>query len=288
LPIGAHMSIAGGVHRAILSGCELGCETIQIFTKSPGNWGMPALSEKAEKQWDEARSRVDISPVIAHDCYLVNLASPDRTLWERSIATLGNEVQRAQKLGIERFVIHPGAHMGSGEEEGLKRVAAALDRVLAQDAQTTILLETTAGQGSSLAYRFEHLASILSLSRYSDRIGICLDTCHIFAAGYDIRSRTGYERIINELDSIVGLEKILALHVNDSKRELGSRVDRHEHIGKGEIGYEGIACFLRDERLESLPFILETPKGTGNRMDRQNLKVLREMRSGQNPPPAHR
>jgi deoxyribonuclease-4 len=274
------MSISGGVHKAISRGKEIGCETIQIFIKSPGNWAIPSLSDEVEKLWDSARSEYDISPVIAHDCYLVNLASPDRTLWERSIGTLGAEVRRAQTLGIERFVIHPGAHMGSGEEQGLLRVSSALDRVLAMEKGATILLETTAGQGTSLGYRFEHLASIMMSSCHPDRIGICLDTCHIFAAGYDIGSDEGYARVMSELDSVVGLDKLRAIHVNDSKKELGSRVDRHEHIGKGKIGYEGIACFLSDKRLEALPFILETPKGTGDKMDRRNLKVLRGMRAG--------
>jgi len=280
LPIGAHMSISGGVHKAISRGKELGCETIQVFTKSPGNWAIPPLTDEVKKLWHVARSEIDISPVIAHDCYLVNLASPDRNLWERSISTLGAEMRRAQTLGIERFVIHPGAHVGSGEEKGLERVSSALDRVLAKEKGTTILLETTAGQGSSLGYRFEHLAGIMKRSGHPDRIGVCLDTCHIFAAGYDIGSEKGYARVMSELDSVVGLDKLRAIHVNDSKRELGSRVDRHEQIGRGKIGYEGIACFLSDERLEALPFILETPKGVGNKRDKCNLKVLREMRVG--------
>ena len=187
--IGAHMSIAGGYHKALLKGDELGCETIQIFMKSPGNWNVPALLDDEIQCWKKVRDGVDISPVIAHDCYLVNLASPNRALRKKSIKTLSLELERAGMLDVGLFVIHPGAHTGSGEEEGLKRIADALDRLLSESGSSgiTVLLETTAGQGTSLGYRFEHLAVIMATIISRDRLGVWLDHFHLFAAGYDLR-----------------------------------------------------------------------------------------------------
>jgi deoxyribonuclease-4 len=288
--LGAHMSIAGGFYKALLRGNELGCEVIQVFTKSPGNWGIPEIPKKELNRWEETRSEVKIDPVIAHDCYLVNLASPDRALREKSMSTLMLEMERAASLGIELFVIHPGAHTGSGEPEGLKQISDALDRVLSgmSDTGIQILLETTAGQGTSLGYRFEHLAEIIERCSFGERLGICFDTCHVFAAGYDISNEEGYLRVMDELNSMVGLERIRAVHVNDSKRDLGSRVDRHEHIGRGKIGRRGISYFLSDERLRGLPFILETPKGIGDRLDRLNLKTLKSMRAKKKQKPVRR
>lgn len=276
------MSIAGGFHRALVLGSELGCETIQVFTKSPGNWMMPSLPDEEVERWSRVRGEAGITPVIAHDCYLVNLASRDRALRKKSVKTLSREVRRAVRLGISLFVIHPGAHTGGGEREGLKRVSGCLDLVLSQHSgsDVTILLETTAGQGTSLGYRFEHLAAIMEACSSKERLGVCLDTCHLFAAGYDIRDEKGYASVIYELDAVVGLDKVHAIHMNDSKKDLASRVDRHEHIGKGKIGLKGFSLFLSDERLSGLPFIIETPKGEGGRLDRQNLKVLKNLRRG--------
>ena len=278
--IGAHMSISGGVHKALIAGKSLGCEAIQIFTKSPGNWRVPELTSTQLDRWEEVRGAMPGIPVVAHDCYLVNLASPDKSLRERSIHTLLLEMKTALKLGIELFVIHPGAHTGGGESEGLKLVSGALDRVLSEvgERRFKILLEKTAGQGTSLGYRFEQLAAIMGECSNRAGVGVCVDTCHIFAAGYDIRKQESYDLVMEELDRVVGLDHVGAVHVNDSKKALGSRVDRHEHIGKGQIGAEGISLFLTDRRLHGLPFILETPKGIGDRMDRRNLKMLRKMR----------
>ncbi len=279
--IGAHMSISGGVHRALERAKTLGCETIQIFTKSPGNWRLPPLSDPDLERWRFLGSKSGLRPVVAHDCYLVNLASPDDALRRRSLETLEGEVRRALTLGIRLFVIHPGAHRGAGQKKALKLISGALARILdrcpAPDFR--ILLETTAGQGTAVGYRFEHLAHILEQCPERDRLGVCLDTCHVFAAGYDIRTREGYESVMEEFDRLVGLEKLLVIHANDSKRELGSRVDRHEHIGRGRIGKDPFGFLLSDERLRNLPFIIETPKGAGLRRDRRNLGTLFGMRT---------
>jgi deoxyribonuclease-4 len=277
------MSIAGGLSRAFERGAKVGCETIQIFLKSPGNWALSPLDTGELECWNEAKSRAHIDPVIAHDCYLVNLASPDENLRQRSRATLLSEMRLAGTLGITLFVIHPGSHMGAGEEEGMHRVADSLESIFTELGRTdiTVLLETTAGQGTSLGYRFEHQAGIMGRCSSRVRLGICLDTCHLFASGYDVRSAKGYAAVMEELDSTIGLDKVRAVHMNDSEKDFGSRVDRHAHIGKGKIGLVGMSCFLTDERLETLPMILETPKGIGIRHDRRNLGVLRKLRTRQ-------
>lgn len=279
------MSIAGGLSKAFDRGREVGCETMQVFMKSPGNWALPPLADKELARWHEARSRTLIDPVIAHDCYLVNLASQDERLRSRSCQTLVAEMKMAARLGIALFVIHPGSHMGAGEDQGMRLVADSLENVFSGLGPThmTVLLETTAGQGTSLGYRFEQLAEIMG--RCSSRVclGICLDTCHLFAAGYDIASEHGYEAAMEELDGTIGLANVRAVHMNDSARELGSRVDRHAHIGKGKIGLVGISCFVRDPRLENSPMILETPKGEGIRHDRRNLNLLKKLRTRKDP-----
>ena len=238
--LGAHQSIAGGYHKAVEIGVETGCQVIQIFTKNTNQWrGKPITPEEAET-FREAVAASGIACPLAHDSYLINLASPDETLWKKSIDAMIDEVQRAAVLGIPWVVCHPGAYTTTSEEEGLKRIVTALDEVLGQtsNASAGILLETTAGQGTTLGWRFEHLAAILAGVNDNRRLGVCFDTCHVFAAGYKISTQSDYRATMKQFDKIVGLEQIRAFHLNDSVKECGSRVDRHAHIGCGKIGPE--------------------------------------------------
>ena len=278
---GSHLSISGGLHNALLKAEEYGMETVQIFTKNQQQWRCPPLCEMAVTDWKSHAKRLKFKNTVSHDSYLINLASPVAGLWEKSTALFIEEVRRCAMLGIPLLVTHPGAHMGAGEAEGLKRVAAALNVVheALPDARVITCLEITAGMGSSLGYRLEHLAEIIERVKRPRRMGVCLDTAHLFAAGYDFRGRR-YAKFCRQVDSIVGLSRVKVLHLNDSKRELGSRVDRHEHIGRGTIGKEGFRPFLRDSRFEKVPKILETPKGCdekGCSWDRINLDVLRSL-----------
>lgn len=277
--LGAHMSIAGGTPRAVDRAVEAGCKVLQIFVKNNTRWrGKPLLDEEVA-QFRSAWSRSGLYSVVAHDCYLVNLAAPGQELWEKSIAALIDEMERSEQLGLSYLVAHPGAHVGEGERRGVARIAEALDRIHQCRAgyRVRIALETTAGQGTALGYRFEQLRDILAACRHPERVFICLDTCHVFAAGYDIRDQESYGRTMEEFDRLIGLHKLALFHFNDSKRELGSRVDRHEHIGKGKIGTSGFTWILRDQRFLDLPKILETPKGKTHREDRRNLRVLRAL-----------
>jgi deoxyribonuclease IV len=279
LLIGAHMSIAGGLSKAFERGQSVECRTIQIFLKNSNQWKAKLLTEQDKILFREAQNKSGIHPVAAHDSYLINLASPDSELYQKSITAFMEEMGRANFLGVPYLVLHPGAHVGSGVEAGIARIAEALNQALARvDAPVTILLENTAGQGSGLGYRFEELASIMEKIKEDGRVGICLDTCHAFAAGYDIRTKEGYASVMREFDRLIGVEKIRAFHVNDSKKELGSRVDRHAHIGKGFIGLEGFRCLINDKRFMKIPKILETPKGPDLAEDRINLAILRSLK----------
>lgn len=281
--LGAHMSIAGGLERAFQRGSRLGCETIQIFTKSNSQWQAKPLDAAAIERFMAAQQETGIEPVLAHDSYLINLASPDEALLARSQEAFVEEMQRAEQIGIPYLVMHPGAHRGSGEAAGLDRVARSLDLAHRRTPgfALMVLLETTAGQGTSLGSNFEQLGRIIDSVDEADRLGICLDTCHLFAAGYDLASDEGHERMWQEIELNVDLDRVRAVHVNDSKRELGSRVDRHEHIGRGAMGLEAFRRLLGDRRLAGLPMILETPKGTDCDGDRHNLEVLRGLRDAE-------
>jgi deoxyribonuclease IV len=277
---GAHMSIAGGMHKAFERGKHVRCATIQIFLKNSNQWDAKPLTEQDRFLFKEAQKRSGIEPVLAHDSYLINLASPDAALYQKSLTAFVEEMKRANFLGVPCLVLHPGAHVGSGLESGIARVAKALKQALVLvEPPVSILLENIAGQGTGIGYRFEQLAAILERIRNTDRVGICLDTCHAFAAGYDIRTEEGYEATIREFDRLIGIEKILAFHVNDSKKDLGSRVDRHFHIGKGSIGLDGFRFLVNDKRFIRIPKILETPKDSGFRMDMRNLATLRSLMS---------
>lgn len=279
MPLGAHMSIAGGVDKAVLRGASIGCETIQIFTKNTNQWRAKPLGPEEIARFQEARARTGIEPIFAHTSYLINLGSPQEELWEKSLASLLLEMERCAALGLPYLVMHPGAHLGAGEEAGLDRITRGLNEILArtEESGVMVLLEVTAGQGSNLGYRFEHLARLLEDSFYPERLGVCFDTCHAFAAGYDLRTPEAYAKTFDEFDRIIGIRQLKAVHLNDSRGELGSRLDRHEHIGLGRIGLEAFRLLLNDPRLRSLPMVLETPKGPDLKEDVQNLATLRSL-----------
>ncbi len=274
------MSIAGGLQHAFEAGVRVGCDCLQIFVRNQRQWRASPLTDEQVAAFDAARRETGLDPVVAHASYLLNLASPDRAMRKKSIHGMIDELGRCEALGVSALIFHPGSHMDDTMEAGIRRIARSLDEVHRRCAgyRTTILLETTAGQGTAIGYRFEQLAAILDQVREPDRLGVCLDTCHLFAAGYDFRTASKYAAMTDELDNVIRLPRVKCIHVNDSKRMLGSRVDRHEHIGKGKIGKHGFAHFLSDPRFASVPMILETPKGKdgrGTNFDKVNLKRLR-------------
>jgi deoxyribonuclease-4 len=277
--LGAHQSIAGGHYRAVEAASRFGMDTVQVFTKNSNQWRGKVLTDDDAQRFQAALADLKIAHPIAHDSYLINLASPDETLWRRSVEAFVDELQRAQRLGILYVVTHPGAHTTGSEEAGLARVIAALDEVHRQTRGLRVkcLLENTAGQGTCLGWRFEHLATILDGVRNPDHLGVCIDTCHAFAAGYPLATRKDYLATIRKLDKTIGLAMVKAFHMNDSKRDLGSRVDRHEHIGEGRLGLEPFRYLLNDRRFRKVPMYLETPKGErdGADLDAINLATLR-------------
>jgi deoxyribonuclease IV len=301
---GAHMSVAGGLHKAVEAARARGCGSLQLFTHNPNSWAVSPVPEagtgsrsgkfltKNANQWaarplaaDDVRAFRDalggsgVRKTLAHDSYLINLASPDDGLFRRSVEAFVVELERAEALGLDYLVTHPGAHLDSGEDAGLARVAQGLDEAHARcpGFRVRVLLETTAGQGSSLGHRFEHLARILSLVREPDRLGVCLDTCHVFAAGYALAPEAEYRATLRAFDKAVGLGRLLAFHVNDSLKPLGSRVDRHAHVGRGQLGLEPFRLLVNDRRFRARPMVLETPKEEGDEkdMDAVNLAALR-------------
>ncbi|OGL46613.1 MAG: deoxyribonuclease IV [Candidatus Schekmanbacteria bacterium RBG_16_38_10] len=281
LLLGAHMSIEKGVDRAIERGKSIGCTTIQIFTKSNTQWRAIPLKKSEIENFRIKKEESEISPVFGHSCYLINLASNDKEIYSKSKETLLTELSRCETLGIPFLVMHPGSHMGAGEKEGIKRIAESLDeifdKIINYKYKVKIAIETTAGQGRNLGYRFEQMAEIIRLMKYKRKAGICLDTCHIFAAGYDIRDEKGYKKTIDDFDKIIGIKRLMAIHLNDSKKELGSRVDRHWHIGKGFIGLDAFRFIMNDKRFIKIPKVLETPKEADMKEDVMNLKVLKSL-----------
>lgn len=276
LLIGAHESIAGGIYKAFSRAESIGCRTLQVFTKNSNQWTSKPLTSEDIANYKTAASKSSIKHVIAHDSYLINLCAVDKMILKKSREAFLDELKRCEELGIRYLNFHPGAHMGKGEKDGIKKIIESLNwaHERTNGFNTLSVLETTAGQGSSIGYRFEHLREIIDGVDHPERMGVCIDTCHIYAAGYDISTRDGYAKTIEEFDSVVGLKKLVAIHVNDSKKGLGSRVDRHEHIGKGMIGRNGFRYLMQDERLISIPKILETPKGEDLKEDKMNLNVL--------------
>jgi deoxyribonuclease-4 len=277
--LGAHNSIAGGYYKAVDTAAELRMDTVQLFTKNNNQWRGKPLTDEDVRLFREALERTGVRHPCAHDSYLINLASPDDALWRKSIDGFVDELRRAEALGLDGVVMHPGSYVDSSEEAGLARIVAALDLVCAETVgiRTEIWLEATAGQGTNLGHRFEHLAYILERSAQSDRMGVCIDTCHIFAAGYPLHTSEEYEATFRELDAVIGIDRVRAFHLNDSKKGLGSRVDRHEHIGEGQIGLEPFRRLLNDPRFAHLPMYLETKKEKrdGEEMDAVNLRRLR-------------
>jgi len=272
------MSISGGLQNAIFEAAKLRCNALQIFSRNSNQWAMKPLTDEVVSAWNEAIAAHPMVTMV-HDSYLINLASPDPALYDRSRQSFLEEALRCETLGIPYLVFHPGSHMGEGESRGLGRIARALDwtdRRLGQ-AKVTLLLENTAGQGTNLGFRFEHLAWLRERVKNPDRLGVCLDTCHLLAAGYDFRADAGYAKVFTEFDERIGAGVVKAFHINDSKRELGSRVDRHENIGKGYVGSRAFRLLMQDPRFQQVPKVLETPKADD--MDRRNLALLRRLAS---------
>jgi deoxyribonuclease-4 len=281
------MSVSGGLHLAFERAQTAGCAALQIFSKSERQWQAKPLTDDGIAQFKDAQRRTNIGSVLVHDSYLINLASPKDDLWHKSSAAFAHELQRCEQLGVPYLVTHPGAHTGSGTEAGLQREADALNRLFADGVggPTMVLLETTAGQGTALGGRFEELAWLLEHVAYPNRMGICVDTCHIFAAGYDVRTAEGYAAVFDRLIDLVGLEQIKAFHLNDSKGTLGGHLDRHAAIGDGEIGLDGFRLLINDARFVGLPMVLETPKSDDGAEDLRNLATLRSLRDPSAAPP---
>lgn len=275
---GAHMSIAGGYYKAVDAAASFGMNVVQLFTKNNNQWKGKVLTDEDVLLFREALDRTGITHPCGHNSYLINIASPAEAVWRRSLDALVDELDRAERLGLIGLVMHPGASLDSTPEEGLQKIVVALDEVHERTAgySCQLWLELTAGQGSCLGHRFEHLAWILENVRESDRLGVCVDTCHIFAAGYPLATSADYEQTIAELDRVIGLDRVRAFHTNDSKKPLGSRVDRHEHIGEGAIGIEAFRCLVNDPRFAKIPKYLETKKESrdGEEMDAVNLRTL--------------
>lgn len=275
--LGAHMPTTGGLYRAITSGHEIGCTAVQLFTASPRQWRARPLSDEDISAFARAREETGIDTVISHDSYLINLAAPAEDILQRSREAFLEEMQRAEALNIPWVVTHMGSYLDSSEEEGLAVLGESVRLLLQQTEgmRVGIALETTAGQGTNLGYRFEHLARIIDMAGGSDRVGVCFDTCHVFVAGYDIRTPEALSATLDEFDRVIGLERLKVIHVNDAKKSLGSRVDRHAHIGEGELGLETFRILLHEPRLAHVPVILETPDP--ETMHPVNLQRLKEL-----------
>ena len=274
--IGAHLSTKGGLPTVWERAAAINATAVALFAKNSAQWKGKELTPEICAEFARKRS---VKPVLTHASYLINLATTNDEFHRKSIAALVDELDRAERLGVHAVVLHPGAHMGAGVNAGLDQIARSLDQIHAQipDHKVVTLLETAAGQGSCLGCSFEELGTILNLVDDRARVGVCVDTCHIFASGYDIRGRDGYERTIELLEKHVGIENVGAFHLNDSKKPLGSRVDRHEHIGKGKIGVDGFRLLLNDARFTRIPKLLETPKTVETESDRINIGLLRSL-----------
>ena len=281
--LGAHMSIAGGVDKALIQGKKIDCDVIQIFTKSSRQWAAQPYSEEEIRNFHQNHKETGVGTVVAHDSYLLNLGSPDEDLRKKSVRAFIDELERCETLSIPYLIAHPGSHSGAGETEGIKTIGQSLGEVHAACSgfKVKVALEITAGQGTNLGYTFEQIRAIIEATSQNDRLKVCFDTQHAFTSGYDIRSREGYERTFAHFDEIIGLELLAAFHLNDSKKEFHTRVDRHEHIGKGHIGVEAFRWLLNDSRFWGLPMCLETPKGPDLKEDRENLTLLRSLIRGQ-------
>ena len=279
--LGAHQSIAGGYYKSVEIAHQLKFDCVQLFTKNNNQWRAKELTDDDVSQFQGKLKELGVQHPLAHTSYLINLASPDAELWKKSLDAMVIEILRADRLGIPYLVVHPGAHTTSTEAEGIGTVVRSLDEAHCQTrgVRTKVLLETTAGQGSCLGCKFEHLAQMIDRVQDSERLGICVDTCHIFAAGYPISTKHDYNATMRALDKSIGVKLVKAIHLNDSLKPLGSRVDRHAHIGRGEIGQEAFRLLLNDNRFKKVPMYLETPKGEekGKNLDTINLQTLRRL-----------
>jgi deoxyribonuclease-4 len=280
--LGTHMSIAGGVDKALLSGKEVGCDTVQIFTKSSRQWVSKPLSTEEVANFHAAKRSTGLTTVVAHDSYLYNFAASDDALRKKSVNGLIDEMERCEALGVAFLIAHPGAHVGAGEAVGIKTIAKSIDEMhkACPGYTTHLALEITAGQGSNLGYRFHQIRQIIDAAKAPERLRVCFDTEHAFAAGYDLRTKEGYDRTFAEFAETIGLDLLVAFHLNDAKKDLGCRVDRHEHIGKGFLGLEAFRLLLNDQRFWGLPMCLETPKSADCHEDRENLATLRSLLQG--------
>jgi deoxyribonuclease-4 len=278
--LGAHMSIAGGLHHALERGHAVGCGAVQIFLKNQRQWAARPLDTEAIRTFGAARRRTGIRRVFAHASYLINLASPDSTAWAQALDAFTDELERGEALGLSCVVIHPGSHMGAGLEPGLRRVTAALDEALARTAgcRIKVALENTAGGGHSVGRTFGELGRLIDGAARPERIGVCIDTCHLFVSGYDLRTPAGYGRAMEESEAAVGRRRVLAFHLNDARAPFGSGLDRHEHIGRGFLGLAPFRLLLNDRRFAGVPKVLETPKEPEPTADLRNLAVLRRLR----------
>lgn len=279
MKFGAHCSTAGGYWRALERGASVNCEIVQIFVKNNMQWmgRLPSVAEIAD--FNRAKKQYKFAKIFGHTGYLINLAADPSPNRDKSMQSLIQEIQIAHLLGVPFLVMHPGAHLGAGEEHGFKQVIKGLNDVFAatSDAYVRIALENTAGQGSCFGNRIEHLANIFDGVDHPERLGLCIDTCHLFAAGYDVRTGRGWDAAIGDIDKMIGRKQILAFHLNDSKTDLGSRVDRHAHIGQGKIGKAGFKHIVNDARFTNTPGCLETPKGKDLKEDVENLAILRSL-----------
>lgn len=275
------MSIAGGLHRALERGSQIGCGAVQIFLKNQRQWAAKPLSPEAVSAFELARTLTGIRHVFAHSSYLINLAAQADAAWAQAVDAFTDEIARAEALGLACVVIHPGSHLGAGVEAGLARVTAALDEVTRRTPgyRVKIALENTAGAGNAIGRTFAELGTLISRAARPERLGVCVDTCHLFAAGYDIRYQAGYRGAMRECREAVGFGRVLAFHLNDAKAPLGSGLDRHENIGKGRLGLTPFRLLLRDRRLARIPKVIETPKEPEPAADIRNLAVLRALRS---------
>ena len=273
LLLGAHMSIAGKLHQAIERGESIGCTAIQIFTKSNRQWGAKQLTDEEITDFKKAWKQSSIQSVITHATYLINIGSSNKELEKKSIDALSMELDRSASLGIPYLVLHPGSYTDTDEKSCIDRISANLNKLLKKTSGIHLLLETMAGQGTGVGYTFEQLAEIIKQSDFKSKLGVCLDTCHVFAAGYDFRTKKTYEEMWENFDKIIGLNKLKAIHLNDSKQDLGSRVDRHADIGKGKIGNNAFELLINDPRFFDIPKILETPKKDLNE-DKHNMETV--------------
>ncbi|MBI2429604.1 MAG: deoxyribonuclease IV [Ignavibacteriales bacterium] len=277
--LGAHMSIAGGVHTAVDRATSIGCTALQVFTKNNNQWSGKPFSESDIAQYKEKITAAGIAPVVSHDSYLINLCGTNPDVLKKSRAAFIDELERCEQLGIPLLNFHPGSHLGAGDDEGIKLICESLNLAhdITKNYKVKSVLEATAGQGTNVGYKFEHLRAIIDGVEDPERMAVCIDTCHVFAAGYDIATEKGYEETFKQFDEIVGLDRLVAFHINDSKKGLGSHVDRHEHIGKGAIGLTGFRLLMNDERFTHIPKILETPKSEDLHEDVENMRVLKSL-----------